>query len=319
MIMTTISVIGTGKIAGEVLEMLRQERLSLKVSSIYAYSNMERACQLADTYNIDKVYTDYEKLLNEDMADFIYIANVNDQHFPFAMKALQAGRNVIIEKPICLMVDELDTLIAIARDAHLYIFEAMTIRFMPNFIRLKEDVKRLGKISIVEANYSQYSSRYDQYKQGIVLPAFDPEHAGGALLDLNIYNITVVVSLFGPPERKQYYPNLGFNGVDTSGIMLLQYPDFMAACTAAKDADGDSHITIEGENGYIRVNGVPSMCQEYELHLRGEQLVVVKEQSPANRLSYEFRRFVEIFEQQNYSAMTSLLAQTRAVIDSYTF
>ena len=316
--MTTISIIGTGKIVGEVLDMLHQERLPLKVSSLYAHRNMERARQLAATYDIEKIYTDYDELLVDDRSDIVYIANVNDQHFPFARKALQAGRNVIIEKPICLKAEELDTLTALARDRHLYIFEAMTIRFMPNFVRLKEDVKRLGRISIVEANYSQYSSRYDQYKQGIVLPAFDPEHAGGALLDLNIYNITVVVSLFGPPERRQYHPNRGYNGVDTSGIMLLHYPDFTAACTAAKDADGDSHITIEGERGYIRVNGVPSMCQEYELHLRGEQPVVVREESPAGRLSYEFRRFIDIIEHHDYEAMTSLLAQTRATIESYT-
>ena len=316
--MTTISIIGTGKIVGEVLEMLRQERLPLKVSSLYAHSNVERARQLAHTYDIEKIYTDYDELLLHDTSDIIYIANVNDQHFPFARKALQAGRNVIIEKPICLKAEDLDTLIALARDSRLYIFEAMTVRFMPNFIRLKDDVQKLGRISIVEANYSQYSSRYDQYKQGIVLPAFDPAHAGGALLDLNIYNITVVVSLFGPPEHRQYFPNRGFNGVDTSGIMLLRYPDFTAACTAAKDADGDSHITIEGENGYIRVNGVPSMCQEYELHLRGAQPVVVREQSPAGRLSYEFRRFIDIFERRDYAAMTTLMAQSRATIESYT-
>ena len=316
--MITLSIIGTGKIVGEALEMLRQERLDIKVASIYAHSNVERAQQLAETYDIDKVYTDYAALLSEDKSDIVYIANVNDQHFPFAQKALSAGRNVIIEKPICLKAEELDTLTAIARERHLYIFEAMTIRFMPNFIRLREDVKKLGRISIVEANYSQYSSRYDQYKQGIVLPAFDPVHAGGALLDLNIYNITLVVSLFGVPEQKQYYPNLGFNGIDTSGVMILQYPDFTAVCTAAKDADGDSHITIEGENGYIRAKGPTSMCREYELHLRGEKPVVIKEQSPSHRLSYEFLRFAEIYEQSDYNAMTSLLAHTRAAIESYT-
>lgn len=299
--------------------MLRQERLDIKVNSIYAHSNVERAGQLADTYNIDKVYTDYDELLREDLSDMVYIANVNDQHFPFALKALQASRHVIIEKPICLKAEELDTLIALARDRHLYIFEAMTIRYMPNFIRLKEDVQRLGKIRIVEANYSQYSSRYDQYRQGIVLPAFDPEHAGGALLDLNIYNITQVISLFGPPESKHYYPNRGFNGIDTSGVMIMRYPDFTAVCTASKDADGDSHITIEGERGYIHVKGVTSVCQEYELHLRGEQPVVVKEERSVHRLAYEFRRFAEIFEHRDYDAMTAMLEQTRAAIEGYTF
>ena len=316
----TISIIGTGKIVKEVLEMFRQERLDIGVDAIFAHSNRETAQLLAQEYGIRQVYTDYQRMLEEVDSDFYYIANVNDQHYRYALQALQARRNVIVEKPVCLSSTELDELVGVAQKNGLYIFEAMTIRHMPNFAALKEDVGRLGKISIVEANYSQYSSRYDQYKQGVVLPAFDPNRAGGALLDLNIYNISLIASLFGRPTGKQYYANKGFNGVDTSGTMVLQYADFVAVCTAAKDAHGDSHVTIEGERGYIRINGAANEFTEYELHLKGEDTVVVNRQNgETNRLAYEFRNFIDIYSAKDSQRMTALLRQTQDAIGGYTF
>ena len=70
---------------------------------------------------------------------------------------------------------------------------------------------------MVQCNYSRISSRYRQYEQGIVLPAFDPACSGGCLYDINLYNLHFVTGLFGRPEEVDYYANLGFNGVDTSG------------------------------------------------------------------------------------------------------
>ena len=131
--MMTISIIGTGKIVKEVLEMFRQERLDIGVDAIFAHSNRETAQLLAQEYGIRQVYTDYQRMLEEVDSDFYYIANVNDQHYRYALQALQARRNVIVEKPVCLSSTELDELVGVAQKNGLYIFEAMTIRHMPNF------------------------------------------------------------------------------------------------------------------------------------------------------------------------------------------
>ena len=119
--MTTISIVGTGKIVAEVLLMLRQEQPAIRVDAILAHSNLERASQLADTYGIPHVYTDYGQLLHATDSDFIYIANVNDQHYPYALLALHAGRNLIIEKPVCLHPAELDDLVGAALVLHVRI------------------------------------------------------------------------------------------------------------------------------------------------------------------------------------------------------
>lgn len=73
---------------------------------------------------------------------------------------------------------------------------------------IKEHLDQLGDIKIVECNYSQYSSRYDAFKRGDIAPAFNPKMGGGALRDLNIYNIHFVVGLFGRPKTVQYLANV---------------------------------------------------------------------------------------------------------------
>ena len=81
----------------------------------------------------------------------------------------------------------------------MFLWEAIINQYVPNFYKIKELLPKLGKIKIVECNFSQYSSRYNAFKEGNILPAFDYTKSGGALMDLNIYNIHFVVGLFGKP------------------------------------------------------------------------------------------------------------------------
>ena len=86
---------------------------------------------------------------------------------------------------------------------------------------------------------------------------FDPEFAGGTLLDLNIYNLNFVVSLWGKPDKVFYFPVSGYNGIDTSGVAILSYPTFVAECVAAKDSDSPGFMQVQGEEGWIKIEGAP--------------------------------------------------------------
>lgn len=98
-----ISVIGTGKIAHEVIKALHDETPEIKISSIFAHSNGAKAEEMAGQYGIPDVYADYNELLKQDNSDFIYIALVNTAHYEYAKKALLAGRNVIVESLLPLL------------------------------------------------------------------------------------------------------------------------------------------------------------------------------------------------------------------------
>ena len=73
---------------------------------------------------------------------------------------------------------------------------------------------------------------------------FDPAFLGGTLRDINVYNIHYTAALFGAPKDARYFPNTGFNSVDTSGTLVQEYDGFSAVCTGAKDSDSPGFVCV---------------------------------------------------------------------------
>ena len=94
------------------------------------------------------------------------------RNYEYTKKALQAGKHIIVEKPFASTAAEVGELRAMALEKGLYVFEAVTLLHVPNFHAIKKALPKIGRIRAVTANYSQYSSRYDKYLAGEVLPAF---------------------------------------------------------------------------------------------------------------------------------------------------
>ena len=294
-----ISIAGTGKIAEEVMRMLHEEFAGeIEVTGIYAREqSVEHAIDLCQAYaQTGFVYTDYERMLQEAEADFVYIANANHVHHEYAMQAMKAGRNVIVEKPIAVDRVQTEELIDTAIQRCVYCLPAYSLLYMPMFRKLQEFVPKLGTIRMLHCNYAQRSSRYDRYLNGELTPVFDPAMAGGTLADLNVYNLCFAIALFGPPRTVRYECNRGFNGIDTSGTLLCHYPTSLAVLSASKDSDGLSYGCIQGEEGYIEVHGSVSILASFTVHLRGQEPVTFKSETGHHRLSYEFREFLSLIE-----------------------
>ena len=228
-----LAVLGTGKIVQEFLPMIQQVENVELVALLSTPRSLDKAKEMQVQYHIQEVYTDYETLLGNEIFDTVYIALPNHLHYQYTKAALLQGKNVICEKPFTLNAQQLQELIQIATEKRLILLEAITNQYLNNFLQIKKDLAQLGKIKIVECNYSQYSSRYDAFKEGKILPAFDPQKGGGALMDINIYNIHFIVGLFGKPEKVQYLANIE-RDIDTSGILVLDYGLCLGAvCIAA--------------------------------------------------------------------------------------
>ena len=221
----------------------------MEIGALFARKEEKRK-ELCEKYHIPAAYDSYEKLLADESLDVLYLPLPNSLHYSFAKQALEAGKHLIMEKPFTVTYAEAKELAELAESKGLLLFEAVTNQYNPNYEKVRELLPGLGDIKIVQLNYSQYSSRYDAFKQGIVAPVFDPEKAGGALLDLNVYNIHFVTGLFGEPQSVHYYPNME-RGVDTSGILILEYPSFKCSCIAAKDCGAPLSINIQGDKGCI--------------------------------------------------------------------
>lgn len=279
--------------------------------------SLARAEELARVHGIPKVCTDYEEVLADPGIDFVYIGLTNSVHYEYGKRALEAGKHVIMEKPFASTAAEVRELRDLALSNELYLFEAVTLLHLPNYAQIRATLSQLGRICAVTANYSQYSSRYDRYKRHEVLPAFDPECSGGALYDINIYNLNFIIGLFGAPKNAKYFPNIGFNGIDTSGYMVMEYEGFTAVALGAKDSESPCHVTIQGDQGFIKVLGAPNELKAFEVCLHGSGTTTRYELNRyGHRMVHEFREFAQIYTRGDYRRMEEGLDVSVAVLET---
>ena len=227
-----------------------------------AYSRSEEKAEaLAKQYGAERFYSDMEEFLSDVEVNFVYIATPNVLHYEQAKAALLAGKHVFLEKPFCPEVSLAKELVQIAWERGLILVDMTPTAFLPGLGILKEQLPKIGKIRQVMGNYTQYSSRYDRFRGGETDNVFNPVFSGGSLMDINYYNVYLNTALFGKAQQAVYFPNIQ-RGIDTSGVIVLQYDGFVSQNTGAKDCRGENFFQIEGEDGYIFVPGGVSSLQE---------------------------------------------------------
>lgn len=309
-----ILTIGTSMITGRFIEAMKQVE---GVNHVGVYSrSIEKALNFAPGV---KAYNDLAEALADPQIDAVYVASPNSLHYPQTKQALLANKHVICEKPFVSTLEQLDELIQLAQERDLILFEAITTVHLPNFRIVEETVKKIGPVKIVNCNFSQYSSKYGQYQNHQQVNIFDPAFDGGALKDINVYNIHFVTKLFGEPKSFQYYANRGYNGIDTSGILILEYPDFKAVCIGSKDSSSDSYGLIQGEKGTIRVSSTLGRCTSVSLHSHlmdnhqaQEPEVISIEQE--FHMTYELEVFRDLVNTHNFSLRDHHLEHSRLVV-----
>lgn len=309
--MLRIGTIGTGKIVRSMLENMA------KVSGITCeavYSRKEETGQtLAKDFGIPKVYTDLTELFLDPEIDFIYIASPNSLHYQQTRMALEYGKNVICEKPFTPTVEEANELIALAKEKQLFLFEAITTLYLPNYQLAKKNLDKLGDLKMVSGSFCQYSSRYDLLKAGELPNVFNPEFCGGSLMDLNLYNIYFLVGLFGRPDRVEYFAGKHENGIDTHGTLVLQYGSMICQCTAAKDSWCDNSVQILGDEGFISLTPFASTCQDFKLSSRSGEMLTQHQDEEA--WFYEIQGIVDLVEKEDYPSCYEKLELSRIVVE----
>ncbi len=240
-----LGTIGSGIIVHSILDNVKMTD-GMRLTAVYSRSE-EKGSALAEEYGADKVYTDLDDFLKDDEMNTVYVASPNLLHYEQAKKALLAGKHVICEKPFCTKAEQARELVALAKEKGLLLVDAVPTAFLPNFEVLKRELPKVGRVKLVLGNFSQYSSRYDQLLKGEVPNVFNPQYAGGCLMDINFYNVYLNVALFGKPEDAVYFPNRYGELADTSGILLLQYEGFVSEAAGAKDTWGVNFSRLKGK------------------------------------------------------------------------
>lgn len=303
--------IGTGAITKSMLAEFRRSDV-LHVTAIYSRRE-ETGRAMAAEFGIETVYTSMEEMLADASIEMVYVASPNSIHFSQVKAALLAGKHVICEKPFAPTVAEAEELIALAREKHLLLYEAITTAHHPHYSYIRENLPRLGRLKLITATFCQFSSRYPALLAGNAAPVLNHAFAGGALMDINLYNIHFVVGLFGAPRAVRYFPNCHETGVDTSGILMLEYPDFLCQCIGAKDCAAQNGVQIIGEDGHMVVTPSCSSLQTVELHIRGQESTKIHH--PENPWYHEVQDLGRLVAAEDYEGCYAALETTRNVVE----
>lgn len=308
--MINVGIIGSGFIVPEFIK-------ATKVVKGFKYIGIaspveEQLKDLCNKYDIEYYSLNNDVVLNDPDIDVIYLGVPNSLHYELAKKALLANKHVIVEKPFTPTYKQAKELIDLAKKKKKIIFDAVTLIHMPNYQNIKELVMRIGDIKMVDINFSQYSSRYDRLKKGIVLPAFDKKMAGGACMDLGIYNINFITGLFGEPKDVKYFPNM-YKGIDTSGILVFDYKTFKVTAISAKDCKAPLNVCIQGDLGYIKSNEASSILTHVKfVDNNNKEKIYTLNKNVEYPHYHEYKNFKELFinndlkKAQEYNVQTLL-------------
>ncbi len=310
-----IGIIGTGSIAHTMAREFAR-LTTLPVAAVCSRS-ISTGQAMAEEFHIPKVYTDYGRMLSDPKVELVYIATPNSLHYAQAKAALQAGKHVLCEKPFVPTAAQAEELIALAREKGCCLLEAITTLDHPNYRLAKQFLAQIGPVKTVSCTFNQYSSRYDAFLDGQTPPVFDPAYCGGALMDINLYNIYFVAGLFGEPTSVHYYPNLHPNGIDTSGILILEYPDFVCQCTGAKDSTARNSAQICGSNGSILIEPGSNHCKSLVVTRHGEE--ICRSELPENPWYYEvlsLSNFLIAPQNSIYQARLQLMRTVAGVLEA---
>ena len=247
-------VVGTNNITDWVIAGGRQDE-RFELTAVCSRTQV-RADEFAAKHGIPHTFTSLEEMAESDVVDAIYIATPNCCHAEQAIACMNRGKHVLCEKPMASNAREVRAMIEAARRNGVTLMEAMISTLNPNFIRAKEQLPLLGTLRRYMGCYCQYSSRYDKFKEGIVLNAFKPELSNGAVMDIGVYTIYPMVALFGKPLSIEAQGIVLHTGVDGQGAVNFRYEGMDATVLYSKIANSFLPTEIEGEGGNLLIDHI---------------------------------------------------------------
>jgi predicted dehydrogenase len=275
-------IVAPGRIAhrfAQALESVEGARLHAVASRSSA-----RGQAFAQRYGAPVHYDSYEALAADPEIDAIYIASPHRFHHAQARLCLAAGKPVLLEKPFTVNAQQAADLIALAESKNLFLMEALWSRFLPLYRRVREwlDAGAIGEIHLITSTFCFQAERDPSDRK------FNHELAGGALLDLGVYNISLSQWVTGEnPSTIGALARLGDTGVDELTAVTLVYPHERVSqftCSFLFNAVND--FLIYGTRGHLRVQSKFWESTRAVLVINGKETVVAL---PFRRNGFEYQ------------------------------
>lgn len=266
-------ILGTGWIADQFIRSVQAH--TNQVIAAAGSRTAEKSAEFAARYGIETAYGSYEALVGDDSLDVIYVATPHNLHHDYVLLALNAGRNVVVEKPMALNQAQAAEMVALARSKGLFFAEALWTYFLPKF----DVIAQLLETGVL----GDVLSVYTDYGEDLPPPhrIYDATLAGGPLLDLGTYPVSLIARLIGVPTK-----TVGLRQDDPAGVhgqlAVTMAGDTGALATMATTMYGftPTNAMIVGSQGSIRFTSEFNLPGGFELWSRDGTIRLVYEESP---------------------------------------
>ena len=216
--------IGTGKVIPGM-----QKGEHLEITAISSRS-LDRAEEAARELGIAKAYGSYEELLADPDIDAVYNPLPNHMHVPWSIKAANAGKHVLCEKPIALSAEEVGLLIEARDRTGVIITEAFMVRHHPQWLTAREIVNsgEIGELRAIQCFFSYFNRNADDIRN-------NSDMGGGALMDIGVYPIVASRFITGEEPRRvvglvEHDPDFG---VDRLSSAILEFSNVQSTFTCS--------------------------------------------------------------------------------------
>jgi len=243
-------VLSTAKIGLEQVIPAMQASRHCDITAI-ASRTPKRARLAAEASGIPKAYGSYEELLNDREIDAVYIPLPNHLHVEWSIKALQAGKHVLCEKPIGMTAAEAQKMLNLSQEyPHLKIMEAFMYRHHPQWQYTKKIVTKgkIGKLQTIQSFFSYFNRDPHNIRN-------KKQMGGGGLMDIGCYNISLSRFIFGC-EPKRVFGLIEFDpefNVDRLASGILDFGSGMSAFTCSTQLSPHQRVIVFGTQGYIEI------------------------------------------------------------------
>jgi len=238
--------LSTARINAAVIPGLKESEESELVA--VASRTEERAAEYAREWRIPRAHGSYEALLEDPDVEAVYISLPNGPHVEWSVRALEAGKHVLCEKPMARHPAEVERAFDAADRAGRLLMEAFMWRHHPQTARLLELVRggAIGELRLIRATFA-FTLVDDEAR-------LDPALAGGSLMDVGCYCVSGSRLLAGEPEIAMAWQVLGETGVDLRVAGTLVFPgDVLAQVDCAYDLPSRQGLEVVGSEGTLRV------------------------------------------------------------------
>lgn len=276
-------VIGPGNIAHQFAQALSQS----EQGKLYAVAsrNMNTAEVFAKQYNASVAYDNYDALLKDSAVDMVYIATPHSHHFPWAKKCLEAGKPLLMEKPLTVNAEQTRVLTRLSEKNDVFFQEALWSRFMPCFSQVKTwlNNNEIGELQYIT---SQIGFSFAHLKDHRLT---DPALAGGAILDLGVYSVSLSQYLLEEyPDTIQAMGQINADGVDQNTLVNMSYPSgIFSQFTTTIGGQCGNIMSLHGTNGQILLDAEFWVGRKARLIRSGGEVIEKAFPHPVNGFEYQ--------------------------------